>query len=217
MTKSRGTPRAPRLDAEQIATESKRQAAAKRASRKALRESNKAETPAPEQVQAPQAEQPTETPAPEANVDHAAVVATQRVDWEALGSEGTFEAYLAAQGYNADGSASTHTEEAAEKVVSPATLSMRGLHTAAKHYVRGIHNGDALATALDGLSRADVIACLIEAMGLPGNPYLALNPGQQSMNLRNKARGFMKIDAAAFLAKVEAYKARIAPTTKEQQ
>jgi hypothetical protein len=25
-------------------------------------------------------------------------------------------------------------------------------------------------------------------LGLPGNPYLTLNPGQQSMNLRNRLR-----------------------------
>lgn len=52
--------------------------------------------------------------------------------------------------------------------------------------------GDELATYLGELKPAEVIrACLI-ALDLPTNPYLHLNIGQQSMNLRNKLRGALK-------------------------
>jgi len=70
------------------------------------------------------------------------------------------------------------------------------LRDAAKHYVTGKngnpHCNDAMAQLLDGLERPEVVTVLIAAMKLDGNPYTHLNPGQQSMNLRNKARGQMK-------------------------
>jgi hypothetical protein len=52
--------------------------------------------------------------------------------------------------------------------------------------------GDEIATILGVLTPAQVIRACITAMDLPGNPYLHLNIGQQSMNLRNKLRGAMK-------------------------
>lgn len=52
--------------------------------------------------------------------------------------------------------------------------------------------GDAIANALGGLKPEQVIRACIVALALPGNPYLGLNIGQQSMNLRNKLRGAMK-------------------------
>jgi hypothetical protein len=73
---------------------------------------------------------------------------------------------------------------------------MLALRTAAKSYYVGSngnpHCGDVLAAALSGLAREQVVEVLIYALGLPGNPYAHLNPGQQSMNLRNKARVAMK-------------------------
>jgi len=52
--------------------------------------------------------------------------------------------------------------------------------------------GDPIAIALGVLTPAQVIRACIIAMNLPGNPYVHLNIGQQSMNLRNKLRGCMK-------------------------
>lgn len=49
--------------------------------------------------------------------------------------------------------------------------------------------GDEVATILGGLKPEYVIRACIVALALPGNPYLHLNIGQQSMNLRNKLRG----------------------------
>lgn len=52
--------------------------------------------------------------------------------------------------------------------------------------------GDDIATILGVLKPEYVIRACIVAMALPGNPYLHLNIGQQSMNLRNKLRGALK-------------------------
>jgi hypothetical protein len=78
------------------------------------------------------------------------------------------------------------------------TGPMLALREAAKTYVTGKngnpHCGDWMAIALDGLTREEVVTrlgALLFAKGITTsvNPYIGLNPGQQSMNLRNKARG----------------------------
>ena len=81
---------------------------------------------------------------------------------------------------------------------------MLALVAARKSYVKGSngnpHNGDLIGRAFGAMARPDVIRVCVALLGLPGNPYLALNPGQQSMNLRNKLRhairnGFVTPDA----------------------
>lgn len=144
---------------------------------------------------------PASTPA----IDPAAVATKQQAEREAalktmaedygvfkaewVGESGvpcpSFDEWMASQGYNPDGSV---------RVQDKATYqgSMLALVTARKHYVKAANgilcNGDLLATALGGLNRAQVIDVLVRALGLGSNPYTALNPGQQSMNLRNRAR-----------------------------
>jgi hypothetical protein len=49
--------------------------------------------------------------------------------------------------------------------------------------------GDEVAQILGALVPIQVIRACIIALNLEGNPYLHLNIGQQSMNLRNKLRG----------------------------
>jgi hypothetical protein len=49
-----------------------------------------------------------------------------------------------------------------------------------------------LAEMLDAVPVDNVIALAKEVLGLDHNPYSALNPGQQSMNLRNRMRGAIK-------------------------
>lgn len=127
------------------------------------------------------------------------VLKSQREDYnalllaDALTTQGGFEGYLAEQGFNVDG-----TPKAASAVVKPGSYQgpMLALRAASQHYVKGAngnpHCNDWLAASLAGLTRDQVVTCLIAAMKLPGNPYLLLNPGQQSMNLRNKARGMAK-------------------------
>lgn len=51
--------------------------------------------------------------------------------------------------------------------------------------------GDEVANALGALEPTEVIAACMVAMDI-ANPYLTLNIGQQSMNLRNKLRGQLK-------------------------
>lgn len=64
------------------------------------------------------------------------------------------------------------------------------------HYVKGLNGqlrtSDELALALDAVPPANVIKLALEALELEANPYVHLNQGQQSMNLRNKMRGAIK-------------------------
>ena len=73
---------------------------------------------------------------------------------------------------------------------------MLALVSARKSYIVGangiLNNGDRLAALCGQYTREQTVTALVKALKLPGNPYLALNPGQQSMNLRNKARNALK-------------------------
>lgn len=86
-----------------------------------------------------------------------------------------------------------------EPVVPKARYSgpMSALKTARAAYVKGSngnpHTADKVGHIFGSLKREQVVAICIEALGLPTNPYTSLNPGQQSMNLRNKLRHAMKI------------------------
>jgi hypothetical protein len=59
-------------------------------------------------------------------------------------------------------------------------------------YVKGAngnpHCNDAIAQAFAALTREQVVAACLQLLDLSYNPYTSLNPGQQSMNLRNKLR-----------------------------
>jgi hypothetical protein len=117
----------------------------------------------------------------------------QRVDYDALFEAGsippstTFAEYLTSQGFAADGSPLK-----AHDAKTPYSGPMCALKTARKTYVKAANgilcNGSPLALLCGQYKREVVVAALIAALDLPGNPYLTLNPGQQSMNLRNKAR-----------------------------
>ena len=73
---------------------------------------------------------------------------------------------------------------------------MLALKTARKAYIKGAngnqHCGDDIAQLFAGVKPAVAIRACITALKLDGNPYLHLNVGQQSMNLRNKLRGAIK-------------------------
>jgi hypothetical protein len=69
--------------------------------------------------------------------------------------------------------------------------------------------GDTLAQVLGKHPRDVVIPALVEALDLEVNPYLHLNAGQQSMNLRNRVRavlksGKLKLGVVRALVKVHA-------------
>jgi hypothetical protein len=67
-------------------------------------------------------------------------------------------------------------------------------------YVKGVNgqlrSNDEVAIALESVPAKKMVplllAVLTPALGLEGNPYGALNYGQQSMNLRNRLRGALK-------------------------
>lgn len=196
-SKTRAPVRALNLTATQVATGAANEAARKTASKKALHAAL-ALVPATDKPKAPRvrAARPDMSDLGAADALRAreqalAAVAAQRIDWEALGSVGDFAAYLAEQGFNPDGTVRTPSESQSVKH-QPYTGPMLVLRDAAKHYVKGKngnpHCNDAIARALDGLTREQVVKCLVSVLDLEGNPYAALNPGQQSMNLRNKAR-----------------------------
>jgi hypothetical protein len=137
-------------------------------------------------------------------------LAALRVDYDALreaGSDeasGTFEEYVAAQGVEPDGKP--------QATKTPYQGSMLALKLARVAYVKaknGIQcNGDKLATLCGAYTREQTVAALILALDLEGNPYTKLNPGQQSMNLRNKARHAINTGILSF-AKIEAAYKRI--------
>ena len=80
-----------------------------------------------------------------------------------------------------------------------ATLSagpMAILRDAKKRYVKSAtgqyRTADELGEVLDAVPADRIVPLVLEVLGLPGNPYLFLNRGQQSMNLRNKLRFAIK-------------------------
>lgn len=100
----------------------------------------------------------------------------------------------------ANETAEQHAARIAELTASGRTYvgSMLALADRVKQgvYTKGLtgqlRSSDELALALDAVPVENVIKLGIEALELPGNPYLALNVGQQSMNLRNRMRGAIK-------------------------
>lgn len=184
-----------------IAKAAKAEAARKAASKAALHEAldaAKAESVHAEPLSTQAAEVVPSVPAPDHEAEHRANrLATLKVDAEALGVE--FTAYLEQEGVNPDGSLKT--------VKQPYTGPMVALKTARLHYTPArngvLCNGDPLALLCGSYTREQTVKALIVALKLPGNPYLALNPGQQSMNLRNKARNAIK-NGLLTLAEVQA-------------
>lgn len=68
-------------------------------------------------------------------------------------------------------------------------------------YVKGINgqlrSDDDLAVTLEACKPEAVVTLLLQFLGLATNPYAHLNVGQQSMNLRNKARGAIRAEEGA--------------------
>ena len=159
--------------------------ARKAARRKALRESRVAEEQAAKPAAPVRVEPTPDEIAAKHAADREAYAAALRIDAAALGLEGD-----AADAYVAE--SLDPKPEAKHAYTGPMLI----LRDAAKHYTKGAngnpHCNDQMAQILDGLNREQVVTLLIKAMKLEGNPYLHLNPGQQSMNLRNKARGQIK-------------------------
>lgn len=115
-------------------------------------------------------------------------------DADALGVP--VEQVLANMGLGPDGYPSLKPTKA------PYTGPMLALRVARKAYGKAPNGqqccGDQLSVLLGTLKPTQVIRSLLDAMKLEKNPYLHLNEGQQSMNLRNKARAMMKRGELSF-------------------
>lgn len=178
--------------------------AAKAAAKRADREQAKLDAKAKADAERVEQEQAA---ADRVNEQAAGVLSAQRVDFDALteaGSwTGTFAEYLREQGFDDQG----HSLQA-HNAKTPYNGPMIALKTARKSYVKAANgilcNGSPLAMLCGQYKREVVVAALIDALKLPGNPYLSLNPGQQSMNLRNKARHAL-IECRLSLGEVEAH------------
>lgn len=172
--KTRQPVKALNKSAETIAAQAKAEKQRKAASKKALKEATAPKTPkTPKAVPAPKT-------ADVKAAEHAAYVQALRVDAEALGVDP--DTYVA--------------EQLADAPKSGYVGPMLALRTAVKKYVVAPNGqpccGDDLAEICGAYARGAVVAGLVAALGLGSNPYLHLNPGQQSMNLRNKARTALK-------------------------
>lgn len=157
------------------------------AARKAEREAKKAAALAAKQAEEAAAAQRAEARRGE---DAANALQAAQVDAAALGKP--LEEVLADMGLDAMG----FPLAPVDKSKTPYDGPMIALKTARKHYIKAANgiecNGDPLALVCGQFSREIVVKGLIAAMKLPNNPYSHLNPGQQSMNLRNKARAQIK-------------------------
>ena len=155
---------------ETVAKAAKADADRKKASKKALRESLKPTKPVP-QIR----EKSDEAKAAE----RAAYIAALRVDAEALGVD-----------------PDTYVAEQLAETKTGYTGPMLALRRAVVNYVKASNGqpccGDDLAQVCGQYTREQVVTGLLVALALPTNPYAHLNPGQQSMNLRNKARAALK-------------------------
>lgn len=148
-----------------------------------------------------QASQPTpEALKAKADADHAAYLQALKADahatWFASLDAVQQEEVNNGERSIPDGYVDAYIAEQLTPVKTKYTGPMLALKTARKAYVKAANgiqcNGDDLAMMCGQYPRETVVEGLIQALGLPGNPYLSLNPGQQSMNLRNKARHALK-------------------------
>lgn len=157
---------------ETVAKQAAADKARKAASKKALRESRKPVKAAP----APRAEKSEAAK----KAEHDAYIQALRVDAEALGVDP--DTYIA--------------EQLADTPRTGYTGPMLALRTAVKNYVKAANGqpccGDDLAQVCGAYTREQTVTALLDVFGFAANPYGHLNPGQQSMNLRNKARTALK-------------------------
>lgn len=191
MAKTRTAPHMPAKTGATVQREAAHEKARKAASKAALRAAKAESTDdAPASTQAdPALEQLALQAAKDrADQDAAAALATAKADAEATGV--SLEQMLEEMGIDAEGRPIGLDEKT--RYSGP----MLALVSARKSYVKAANgilcNGDRLATICGEHSREETVAALVIALGLGSNPYTHLNPGQQSMNLRNKARNALK-------------------------
>lgn len=193
----RAAPKAPNLDAETIARQAKADAQRKRASKKALRDA--IASTKPETIAAVQPVQPVETPE---QIQAARNLEAAREEARVTGM--SFEDACASMGIDPQTGRPVEQEEKSG-YSGPMLALRRRLKAGAYQKAENgqLCCGDEIAILCGQHSREVIVKALVAALGLPGNPYAHLNPGQQSMNLRNKARAAVK-NGTLEIAKIEA-------------
>lgn len=185
MTKSRAPVKPVNKSTSTVAKQADAEKQRKATSRAALKAAKQAEAPA--SASAPVAVPPVSRETPE-SVRHQRNLDAARIEADATGM--AFEEACESMGVNPE------TGAPVEQTKTRYTGPMLVLRDAAKHYVRGAngnpHCGDFIAQTFASMKREDVVAAIIRIMKYESNPYAHLNPGQQSMNLRNRLRGAMK-------------------------
>lgn len=177
---------------EQVAAAAAADRARKQASREAAKQAREAAKPAREAAKPVTPQVDEQAVQARREQDAANALATAVADAEATGV--TLEQMLADMGIDDQGRP-LQTDK--QRYDGP----MLALVAARKSYVKAANgilcNGDQLAVICGAHSRDETVKALgrlLFAKGLTTavNPYLSLNPGQQSMNLRNKARHALK-------------------------
>lgn len=209
-TRTRQAPKALNKTTAQVAANAAAETARKTASKQALRSGRRKTDAAAQvvQVTANHLADPRSTITVEVPADvmartveaFAARKAEEAVNWERAMREDA-----AALGLDPDAYVAEQRADIAALEQADATKHYDGpmliLREKAKTYVKAANgilcNGDRLAEICGKYSRevvVDRLGKLLLAKGLTSdvNPYAHLNPGQQSMNLRNKARGALK-------------------------
>ena len=178
--------------AKQAETERQRKAASK----KALREAAKP-TPLDERKQA--------NAKIEARIDEAAALeraaeyaanALKSAQEDAAATGMTVEAILADMGLDATGHPMPNHKAGTERPTYTGPMLALRERSKSGAYVKAANGNpccsDRLAALCGAYPRETVVKGLLKALSLDFNPYAHLNPGQQSMNLRNKARTALK-------------------------
>lgn len=187
----RAAPKALNLDAKTIARQADANADRKKASKKALRDALAPAKPKPVQ--------PMETPE---EVQRQRNLEAARAEAEVTGM--TFEEACASMGIDPQTGQPVEQEEKSGYAGPMLALRRRLKAGAYKKAENGRPCcGDAIAVLCGKHTREVIVKALIVALGLGSNPYAHLNPGQQSMNLRNKARAAVK-NGTLEIAKIEA-------------
>ena len=182
-TTTRATRRAPVKSLNQTSEQVARAAAADKArkaeSKRALRAATKPATVKPEIVTSPVA------PVADRSTDN-----LEAAKIEAVALSVSFEAACESMGISPVTGQPVDAKPNKHVYTGP-MLALRE-RSKAGAYVKGAngnpHCNDAIAQAFAALTREQVVAACLQLLDLSYNPYTSLNPGQQSMNLRNKLR-----------------------------
>lgn len=183
-TATRAARRAPVKSLNQTSEQVARAAAADKArkaeSKRALRAATKPATVKPEIVTPPLA------PVADRSTDN-----LEAAKIEAVALSVSFEAACESMGIDPATGLPQVDAKPSKHVYTGPMLALRE-RSKAGAYVKGAngnpHCNDAIAQAFAALTREQVVAACLQLLDLSYNPYTSLNPGQQSMNLRNKLR-----------------------------